>query len=67
MSLRMKKQTVRKEIGTDKLWVPGPGKYMLRVQADIGNDPRKLQAWKGPLRRPDWFELKTDSPAGDKV
>ena len=30
-------------IGTDKLWVPGPGEYSVETKKDIGNEPRKLQ------------------------
>ena len=67
MSLRMRKQTFRKEIGSDKLWVPGPGNYSQSHGSDVGNDRRKLQKWKTPLRNPNWFLLKTDAPPGEKV
>ena len=67
MLLRMRKQTLRKEIGSDKLWVPGPGNYPHGRLSDVGNDRRKLQTWKTPLRNPNWFLLKTDAPTGEKV
>lgn len=61
MSIRFRKQTQRKVIGSDKLWVPGPGKYGHETKADVGLDPRRLQQWKCPDRKTDWYHRPTDA------
>lgn len=61
MSIRMGKQTLRKEIGAEKKWVPGPGEYSFETKRDIGNEPRRLQQWKTPLRRTSWHHRPTDA------
>ena len=61
MSIRMRKQTLRKVIGSEKGWVPGPGKYEHGTKRDVGNDPRRLQQWKSPLRNNTWMVHPTDA------
>ena len=65
MSIRMRKQTKRQEIGVDKIWVPGPGHYTPRGRtdsagADVGADTRNLQTWKSRMRNTDWHRATTD-------
>ena len=61
MSIRMRKQTPRQVIGSEKGWVPGPGKYEHGTKRDVGNDPRRLQQWKSPLRNNTWMVHPTDA------
>ena len=61
MSIRMRKQTMRKVIGADKAWVPGAGQYEHGSKRDVGNDPRRLQQWKSPLRNNTWMSSPTDA------
>jgi len=61
MSLRMRKQTLRKTIGQEKLWVPGPGNYKHETKADVGGETRNLQQWKAPMRKTNWYHRPTDS------
>mmetsp|Transcript_71120 Transcript_71120/g.115393 ORF Transcript_71120/g.115393 Transcript_71120/m.115393 type:complete len:167 (-) Transcript_71120:454-954(-) len=45
----------------------GPGRYSHQRPTDIGLEKRKFQAWKSPIRNPNWWQLKTDAPEGDTL
>jgi len=56
----MRKQTFRKEVGVEKMWVPGPGKYAHGRKGDIGRESRNLQQWKTPPRSIAWHNRSVD-------
>jgi len=51
----------------DKAWVPAPGSYWRGSKTDIGNDERRLQQWRTPIRRPTWWQRPTEAPKGDAL
>jgi hypothetical protein len=48
----------------DKTASPGPGNYWRGSETDIGNDERRLQQWRTPVRRPIWWLRQTEAPGG---
>ncbi|EKX44682.1 hypothetical protein GUITHDRAFT_139609 [Guillardia theta CCMP2712] len=61
MSIRMRRQSPRKELHAVDSSSPGPGMYNVGTDRDIGRTKSRMQEWKSPMRKVEWFLRKTES------
>eukprot|EP00960_Hanusia_phi_P031283 749201-Hanusia_phi.AAC.1 len=62
MSIRMRKQSPRRDLNVINPGSPGPGMYNVNSDKDIGRTKNRMQEWKTPMRKVEWFVRKTESP-----
>jgi len=62
MSIRMRKQSPRRDLHVINPGSPGPGMYNVNSDKDIGRTKNRMQEWKTPMRKVEWFVRKTESP-----